>query len=329
MAGFGFTTATHAVCAFEPNLARHLLCSRAKPDTRAERRSQSVTRSIQSLLTAFPARGAATAVLFLAAGLLVACSDYQITSVGPDGALDSGPDSSDESTDSGPSGPSGDDSNGNDSDPGDGSDDGNDGNDDTTDSNDGNDDPSDTQPGSSPGNPRPLLVGDLVINELMIDPLEVTDAFGEYVELRNNGNAWIEFPGLRLSDFGVDDAPVVPLTDGPILIGPGHFYVICAQEDFWDNGGVPCDATIEYSTWGGGFALSNSEDEVILSSAGGMDLDLLIYDNRIVETGEAAGVDPEFSDVTGNNDLDEWCMQWGMLPFGDSGSPGDHNDTCW
>ena len=197
----------------------------------------------------------------------------------------------------------------------------------------GDDDDDDTdpepEPGSDPNNPRPLLPGDLVINELMIDPVDVPDADGEYVELRNNGGAWVEFEGLRLKDWGVDDAPVEPVEPGSITLGPGAFYVICVLGDFWDNGGVECDATIEYSTWGGGFALSNTEDEVVLAAYNGVELDLVAYDDSLVEPGEAAGVDPDYSSVSANNDLNEWCMQWAMLPFGGTGSPGESNDNCF
>lgn len=270
---------------------------------------------------------ALAALLLLCAGLFSGCSDHAFKAIGEDddelvaeGELQ-GQDSDPEGQDSG------------DEDGLDNEDPIDEDEDDSQDPEDpppgDDDDDVDDEPGSDPGNPRPLIPGDLVINELMIDPVEVGDALGEYVELRNNGGAWVEFGGLRLGDWGVDDAPVLPLESGPILLGPGAFYVICTEADFWDNGGVECDATIEYSTWGDGFALSNTEDEVVLSASNGVDLDVVVYDEEVVEPGEATGVDPDYSSVSGNNDLDEWCTQFGLLPFGDSGSPGESNSNCW
>jgi hypothetical protein len=253
--------------------------------------------------------------------LLSACSDHIITIVDDDPLGPEFPGEDDQDDDPIES----------DDDDDDGSDNNDDNGDDDPIESDDDDDDGNSQgdPGSTAENPRPLMPGDLVINELMIDPVDVPDARGEYVEIRNNGGAWLEFEGLRLKDWGVDDAPVVPVDAGPILLGPGHFYVICVMEDFWDNGGVECDATIEYSTWGGGFALSNTEDEVILAAANGVELDGVLYDDSLVEPGEAVGVDPDYSSVTGNNNLAEWCLQWDLLPFGGTGSPGKSNDNCW
>lgn len=267
--------------------------------------------------------GALTLLLVLAG-----CSDHILTSLENDLPGDDGSEPGDDSGNPGDNEDSSDDEDSSDND----GDDPIDNDDDPIGDDDDDDDnnlPPETTPGSSSGNPRPLLPGDLVINELMIDPVDVPDAQGEYVELRNNGGAWLEFVGLRLKDWGVDDAPVVPMEEGPILLGPGQFYVICVVDDYWDNGGVDCDATIEYSTWGDGFALSNSEDEVILTAANGVELDGVLYDGSLVEPGEAVGVDPEHSSVAGNNDLGEWCLQWDLLPFGGTGSPGESNDNCW
>ena len=176
---------------------------------------------------------------------------------------------------------------------------------------------------------KSLQSGDLVINELMIDPVSVTDDMGEYVELLNATGDWLEVPELRLSDDGVDDAPVVPLAGSPAVLAPGSFYVICADDDWWSNGGVDCDATVFYRTFGGGFAMSNTEDEVVLSLDGGARLDRVVYSGGIVEPGEAIGVDPDDATTYGNDDLDNWCTQWGLLSFGDGGSPGSENDDCW
>ena len=192
------------------------------------------------------------------------------------------------------------------------------------------DDPApDEQPGDSPELPRPAIHGDFVVNELMIDPESVPDAEGEYVELYNRSSSWLDASGLRLADDGVDDNPIQAAEDGDLVVGPQGFLVVCAFDDFWDNGGVDCDAVFDYDTFGGGFALSNTEDEVLLLSSSGAELDRVEYDASIVEVGAGIGVDPDFATPSGNDDLDEWCDQWGSLPFGDDGSPGETNDNCF
>ena len=56
-------------------------------------------------------------------------------------------------------------------------------------------------------------------------------------------------------------------------MAPGDFLVVCASRDAAANGGVPCDAEYFYQTWGGGFALANSEDEVVLVDPDGAEVD--------------------------------------------------------
>jgi len=114
------------------------------------------------------------------------------------------------------------------------------------------------------------------------------------------------------------------------VVEPDGFVVLCANGSRWDNGGVTCDGTYTYETWGGGFALSNTEDEVVLKDASGSVLDRVAWsDAEWALTGEAMGVDPDDATVGLNDDLDNWCGQWGMLSGGDSGNPGEENDWCF
>ena len=82
-------------------------------------------------------------------------------------------------------------------------------------------------------------------------------------------NMWLSLKGSRLSDEGVDDIEIEETQIGSLIVEPGGYAVICADDQYWNNGGVHCDGTFYYQTFGGGFGLSNGEDEVILRAADG------------------------------------------------------------
>lgn len=186
-----------------------------------------------------------------------------------------------------------------------------------------------TGPGESSSTARVPSIGEVIITELMIDPDAVADQQGEWVEIQNNTVHWLDLTGHRLADGGVDDMEIDPVSSDSLIVRPGGFLVICAEGDYFDNGGVECDGTIRWWTFGGGFAMSNVEDEVLLKGSDGWPLDRVRWVEGFVEVGGAMGLDPDEHSIARNDDLDLWCEQWSWLPFGDSGTPGETNDPCF
>ena len=187
----------------------------------------------------------------------------------------------------------------------------------------------DPEPGETRSNPRTPSAGELVINEIMIDPDAVSDASGEWVELWNLSDDWLDVEGYRLADDSADDYTFDEVSNGSLVVGPGDYLVICAEPSRSDNGGIDCDGEFFYQTWGGGFALSNTEDEVVLVTPGGSEVDRFEYGSGFSMTGSSLGVDPWDATVTDNDDPDSWCDQWDRLSSGDWGTPGYENDYCW
>ena len=183
--------------------------------------------------------------------------------------------------------------------------------------------------GSGAFSARMPWVGDLVITELMIHPRSSDDADGEWVELRNMTGDWLDISGHRLSDRGVDNVAIEPVGAGSLVVAPGGFAVICANDDYWDNGGVECSGTFRYWTLGGGFALSNGADEVQLRTPFGSLLDEVRYGTSFDVEGEAMGLKAETMSVSGNDHSSNWCAQDSFMAFGDAGTPGEFNDPCW
>ena len=186
-----------------------------------------------------------------------------------------------------------------------------------------------TNDGSDAGSVRAPAVGDLVIHEVMIDPSAVSDADGEWVEIYNRGGSPVDLLDHRLADDNKDDSVIVETWSGSLIVDPGEFVLICSLDDYFDNGGVDCHGVIEYETWGGGFALSNSGDEVILLTPDGDVLDAVEYGEGFSVAGVAMGLDNDWVTHTGNDKESHWCEQDSRMSFGDEGTPGRSNNYCF
>jgi hypothetical protein len=189
--------------------------------------------------------------------------------------------------------------------------------------------PDPDQPGDSATNPKSPSVGDVLVNELMIDPDAVTDKNGEWIELYNISDDWIDLSGLSIVDLNKDDYEIEGVAANSLIIPPSGYLMICANGDFWANGGVNCQATFFSNCFGSGFCLANGEDEVILVSSSYVVIDYVFYSSGFSTVGASMGVSPSSASYDGNDDLSNWCEQWGILPQLDAGSPGEMNDICF
>jgi len=184
-------------------------------------------------------------------------------------------------------------------------------------------------PPSGAGSARGPGPGEVIFTELMIYPRATDDNVGEWVELRNVGSVWMDLDGYRLGDRGVDGTDIVAVSEGSLVVAPGEYLTICADADPWENGGVECDGLFYYWTLGGGFALSNTEDEAQLLTPDGGLIDEVRYTEGFASEGDALGLRPSVISAIANDSLGEWCEQRSFLSFGDSGTPGNQNDVCW
>lgn len=182
--------------------------------------------------------------------------------------------------------------------------------------------------GESPDNPYLPIYGDVVLNEIMINP-QSDETMSEWVEIKNLTGWWIDLFELRLEDNGVDSYVVDETSVGSMIIEPNGYVVICAHEDYWNNGGVNCNATFEYGTFGNKFALSNTSDEVIIRSFDYIFLDRFDYTEGFSDEGSSMGVGAYYATPEANDDPARWCEQFSGLPFGGYGTPGELNSICF
>ena len=147
---------------------------------------------------------------------------------------------------------------------------------------------------------------------------------GEWIELASLSSDSLDLRDLVLSDDGVDGTSVV----GDVVLQPGGFVVLCADGRPAYNGGVQCDGSYVYVSTGDGLALSNSQDELIVTSASGQRLDRVSYSDGFVPVGRSMGLRTDRMSPDQNDNAGAWCAQSGSMPDGDQGTPGQTNSGC-
>jgi len=159
--------------------------------------------------------------------------------------------------------------------------------------------------------------GGIVITEIMPNPAAVSDSNGEWFEIHNTTDTTIDIHNWVIKDADTDmftitnDAMSVP-------VSPGEFFVFCRNSDPSLNGNIEAD--FEYAS----IALSNSEDELIITNALGEIIDEVHYTNS---WDFSSGTSMELHDVNAeNNDIDNWYAATLTYGIGDHGSPGTHYD---
>jgi hypothetical protein len=159
--------------------------------------------------------------------------------------------------------------------------------------------------------------GDIVINEVMQDPVAVGDSQGEWFELYNTTSSDIDIDGWVIRD---DAANLHAIDNGGSLVVPAKGYLVLGNNaDFATNGGYHCD--YEY----GGFTLSNSDDEIVLEQ-GSVEIDRINYDGGPIWP-EPSGASMAWLGPPGeNNDGTRWVIE-GVISYGDGdwGTPGSKN----
>ena len=106
---------------------------------------------------------------------------------------------------------------------------------------------------------EPLLPGDVLITEIMADPV-VADADGEWFELYNATDRALDLAGLAVEGDG--DAGFV--LGAPLVVGPGEAVVLAANAIVADNGGFGVDRAYDPADLG----LDGTADRLAIRSGG-------------------------------------------------------------
>jgi len=179
--------------------------------------------------------------------------------------------------------------------------------------------------------PRPPAVGELIITEFMVNPEEVDDAGGEWVEVFNLSGSTLELSGLVLRDDSQDYHEIAPTSS--LLIGPQQYLLLGSSGDL--GGGLVPDYV--YSS--DDFELAEIfGDEIILEDPAipAIIIDMVAYGSGVSgndihfpqSPGASIRLNPSFFDAFDNDTGLNWCAGATEYNGTDLGSPGAANGDC-
>ncbi len=160
--------------------------------------------------------------------------------------------------------------------------------------------------------------GDLVITEILRDPLAVSDSAGEWFELFNAAATGLDLEGCVITDLGRDTHTVT----GSLLVERRGRLVLARNADVAINGGVDVDYRVNGTT------LGNGEDEIIITCRG-VEIDRVVWDATFpAPSGASMTLRTGARSASANDDAANWCAATTVFGAGDRGTPGDRNDAC-
>ncbi|MBG7611524.1 lamin tail domain-containing protein [Polaribacter sp. BAL334] len=176
--------------------------------------------------------------------------------------------------------------------------------------------------------------GDIVITEIMKDPVTISDDYGEWFEVHNTTGAPIDLlnwvirdqPGTSQNSVTITSSVIVP-AGGYITLGRGGV-TDTASPEF--NGGITHAYVYDFA-----FLMANGDDEVILERPDGQ--------GGFIVIDEVFYTDANFPDTTGasmqldsallsgdNNSGNSWCVSTTVYDAtnNNKGTPGAANNAC-
>ncbi len=166
-------------------------------------------------------------------------------------------------------------------------------------------------------NEGPYVLPNIVISEIMYDPFEVIDGYGEWFEVTNLGAQAVNLRMWTFSD--TSGQTFMPATD--VYVEPGDYVVFAETGNSSYNGGVNDD--FDYD----GMYLTNEADQIIVRDMYHDVIDEVWYDEANTFP-SAYGASIYLPDLEADNNVGtNWLISTLVWPGGDGdfGSPGELN----
>ncbi len=157
--------------------------------------------------------------------------------------------------------------------------------------------------------------GPLIINEILKDPLAVTDANGEWFEIFNKSDSVVNLNGWRIKDLSFDAFTIS--TD--VMVNPGQYFALGRNGNPLQNGGVQLDYV-----YGGAITLGNTSDAILLINPQNDTVDRVDY--NVTYFPNTPGYSMELMNPVLNNFIGiNWSITTSVFGAGDKGTPGKVN----
>jgi hypothetical protein len=156
--------------------------------------------------------------------------------------------------------------------------------------------------------------GTLVVNEIMINPVESSSAaMGQWIELYNNSSDWV-----NLSEWTIVNQSGDEIQFSSLVIPPEGFFVVGASSITGENGNYTPDAV-----WGS-FSLSMT-GSLKLSSTGNDSQEFFSWNSswNIIPGASLERLNPGWSAA----DPESWKHSYTVYGNGDLGTPGHQNSV--
>jgi hypothetical protein len=168
----------------------------------------------------------------------------------------------------------------------------------------------------------PLVAGDLVISEIMMNPHTVADTTGEWFEIYNPGSMTVNLNGLTIGTGSATDT-----IDSDVLVPGSNYALLALSSTPAENDNLPTPDFVYAS-----LAFDETSADTLSVLDGSTPIDAVAWDGSTwtVTEGYSWSLDSATLTATDNDTFGNWCNGTAMWTGASSnyGTPGASNPSC-
>ncbi len=167
-----------------------------------------------------------------------------------------------------------------------------------------------------------IQYGDLLISEIMYDPVSLSDADGEWFEVYNNSTK-----NINMLNLVIKTSSSSHIITSEINLAPGEYYLFAKKDEAVNGPKYIYGSAINLTNTGGSISISTYGSD----GTDGFEIAAITYDNGSSfpkASGASLNLSPALYDVDLAKSGSSWCLSTSVYNTGDFGTPGLPNDEC-